>query len=73
MPTELPDAVVYTETVVHAAPARFADEAPYQIAIVETAAGERKTVRIAGEEPVRIGDQVIFAGYHDGFPVYRAR
>ncbi len=41
--------VVYTETVVHAAPEQFAADAPYQLAIVTLEDGGRLTVRIAGE------------------------
>ncbi len=48
---------IYTETVVHSAPARLADQAPYQIAIVALETGERVTGRIEGR-PVRIGDTV---------------
>ncbi len=32
---------IYTETVVHAAPAAFAEEAPYQVAIVQLEDGTR--------------------------------
>lgn len=63
-------ATVYTETVVHLAPARFASEAPYQVAIVETAAGERLTVRIAGER-VAIGDAVTEIESREGIPFFQ--
>ena len=49
--------VIYTETVVHAAPAEFVADAPYQLAIVALEGGGRLTVRIAGER-VEIGDKV---------------
>lgn len=52
---------VYTETVVHAAPAAFADEAPYQVAIVQLEDGRKTTARIVGERVV-IGDRVVSAG-----------
>ena len=69
----LPDAIVYTETVVHSAPERFAAEAPYQIAIVEMEGHERRTVRIrsdAGAERVEIGERMRFVEYRDSVPVY---
>ena len=50
---------VYTETVVHAAPAQFVADAPYQLAIVALDGGGRRTVRIFGDR-VRIGDRVQF-------------
>jgi uncharacterized OB-fold protein len=53
--------VVYTETVVHAAPAAFAEEAPYQVAIVQLEDGTKTTARILGER-VRIGDSVVKDG-----------
>lgn len=49
---------VYTETVVHAAPAAFAEEAPYQVAIVKLEDGSRTTARIVGAR-VKIGDRVM--------------
>jgi uncharacterized OB-fold protein len=48
---------VYTETVVHLAPTRFAADVPYQVAIITLDAGERLTARIDGER-VAIGDRV---------------
>ena len=62
--------VVYTETVVHAAPAQFVADAPYQLAIVELEGGERRTVRILGER-VRIGDAVEFAEDRRGIAFFR--
>jgi uncharacterized OB-fold protein len=53
--------VVYTETVVHAAPAAFAEEAPYQVAIVQFEDGTKTTARIVGQR-VKIGDRVETAG-----------
>lgn len=49
--------VVYTETVVHAPPPAFADEAPYQVAIVDVSGGGKVTARIVGSR-VAIGDAV---------------
>jgi uncharacterized OB-fold protein len=61
---------VYTETVVHMAPEQFTADAPYQIAIVTLADGERRTIRIAGER-VQIGDAVEFVEDRDGIPFLR--
>ncbi len=49
--------IVYTETVIHSAPERFAADAPYQIAIVEFEDQSREMVRISGQR-VAIGDRV---------------
>jgi uncharacterized OB-fold protein len=73
-PEALQRGVVYTETLVHAAPAQLASEAPYQIAIVELSDGRRITARIqasTSEERVRIGDRVVFAESRDGVPIFR--
>jgi len=62
---------VYTETVVHAAPERFASEAPYQVAIIELDGGEeRVTARIEGTRVV-IGDAVEETSGRDGIPFFR--
>lgn len=62
--------VVYTETVVHAAPAQFVADAPYQLAIVELEGGGRRTVRILGDR-VHIGDAVEFAEDRQGIAFFR--
>jgi uncharacterized OB-fold protein len=62
--------VIYTETVVHAAPAEFVADAPYQLAIVSLASGGRLTARITGER-VTIGDQVELAETRDGIEFFR--
>ncbi|MEO5922421.1 MAG: OB-fold domain-containing protein [Bryobacteraceae bacterium] len=62
--------IVYTETVVHAAPEQFVADAPYQLAIVTLDGGSRTTVRIAGDR-VAIGDQVEFAEERAGVAFYR--
>ena len=62
--------IVYTETIVHAAPAQFVADAPYQLAIVELENGARLTTRIAGGR-VAIGDAVEFAEERDGVPFFR--
>jgi uncharacterized OB-fold protein len=62
--------IVYTETVVHAAPEQFVADAPYQLAIISLASGGRLTARIEGER-VAIGDAVTFAGYRNNIPFFR--
>ena len=62
--------VVYTETVVHAAPEQFVADAPYQLAIVSLEEGGRLTARIEGERVV-IGDRVDFAEDRNGIPFFR--
>ena len=57
--------IVYTETVVYAAPERFASEAPYQVAIVQFDDESRITARITGDR-VTIGDKVIEAEISNG-------
>ena len=64
--------VVYTETVVHAAPPQFVTDAPYQLAIVDLEGGERRTVRILGDR-VRIGDAVEFAEDRHGVAFFRKK
>ena len=61
---------VYTETVVHLAPTRFAEDVPYQVAIVTLDGGERLTARIEGDR-VAIDDSVIEAESRDGIPFFR--
>jgi uncharacterized OB-fold protein len=62
--------IVYTETVVHAAPEQFTADAPYQLAIVTFEDGTRATVRILGDR-VAIGDGVEFAEDRDGIAFFR--
>lgn len=62
--------IVYTETVVHAAPEQFVADVPYQIAIVTLADGKRRTVRIEGNRAT-IGDKVAFAEERDGIPYFK--
>jgi uncharacterized OB-fold protein len=52
--------IVYTETTVYIAPEQYAQQAPYQIAIIEFEGGGRRTVRIRGTEAAHIGDRVQF-------------
>ena len=65
---------MYTETIVHSPPEQFAADAPYQVAIIDTAGGHRLTVRILGKEPderARIGDRVTFVEDRNGVAYYR--
>jgi len=62
--------IVYTETVVHAAPEQFVADAPYQLAIVSLGEGGRLTARIDGERVV-IGDRVDFLEDRNGIPFFR--
>ena len=62
--------VVYTETVVHLAPERFAADVPYQVAIIKLDEGGSLTVRIEGER-VQIDDRVAEADTRDGIPFFR--
>jgi uncharacterized OB-fold protein len=66
----LKSGVVYTETIVHLAPERFAADVPYQVAIVKLDDGESVTVRIEGER-VEIDDRVTEADTRDGIPFFR--
>ena len=70
--TPLGPGVVYTETVVHAAPEAYLNDAPYQIAIVELDSGGRVTARIAGERAA-IGDRVVFLEYRNQTPCFAKR
>jgi len=68
------DGVVYTETIVHSPPERYAADAPYQLAIIEMDGGERLTARILGQaqhERAHIGDRVVFVEERDGVSYYR--
>jgi len=62
--------VVYTETVVHAAPEQFVADAPYQLAIISLEEGGRLTARVDGDR-VAIGDAVEFVEDRNGIPFFR--
>jgi uncharacterized OB-fold protein len=62
--------IVYTETVVHAAPAAFAGEAPYQIVIVTLEDGKRVTGRTVGQL-VQVDDPVEEVESRAGVPFFR--
>ena len=67
---------VYTETVVHLAPERFAGDVPYQGIIVsldltgDVEAGGRITARVKGER-VAINDRVVETESLNGIPTFR--
>jgi len=61
---------VYTETIVHLAPERFAADAPYQVIIVVLDSGGRVTARVDGDR-VSIGDRVVEIDNREGVPVFR--
>jgi uncharacterized OB-fold protein len=61
---------VYTDTVVHLAPERFAADVPYQVVIVELDGGPRLTARIEGER-VAIGDKLAEVESRGGVPFFR--
>ena len=63
------DGVIYTETIVHAAPEQYAADAPYQLAIVELDGGGRVTARILGR--ALIGERVTFVEERGGVAYYR--
>lgn len=54
------EGVIYTETVIHSAPAEFVNEAPYQLVIVslDGEGAGRRTGRVRGAARVAIGDRV---------------
>lgn len=62
--------IVYTETTVFIPPEQYAQQAPYQIAIVDLDDGERRTVRITGSQSVQIGDRVQFVEETGGVAYY---
>ncbi|MDQ6760764.1 MAG: OB-fold domain-containing protein [Acidobacteriota bacterium] len=61
---------VYTETLVYSPTPQFADDVPYQLAIVELAGGGRLTGRIEGQRAV-IGDRVEFTEFRNEVPFFR--
>jgi uncharacterized OB-fold protein len=62
--------VVYTETVVWAAPEAHAASAPYQLAIVQLESGSRLTGRITGDR-VSIGDRLVLVECRNGTAFFR--
>ena len=62
--------VVYTETIVHFAPERFAGDVPYQVIIVRLTDGGSVTARVAGDR-LQIDDRVTEVPARDGIPYFR--
>ena len=62
--------IVYTETVIHAAPEAFVQDVPYQTTIVTLDTGGRVTGRVLGAR-VEIDDRVIEVETRDGVPYFR--
>jgi uncharacterized OB-fold protein len=67
--SDLGAGTIYTETVVYSPPEAYVNDVPYQLAIVELAAGRRVTGRVDGER-VRIGDQVQFTEFRNSVPYF---
>ena len=64
--------MVYTETIVHAAPEQYAADAPYQLAIIDLDHnGGRITARIL--DRAQIGDRVRFVEERNGVSFYRVK
>jgi uncharacterized OB-fold protein len=63
--------IVYTETLIHAAPREFLAEAPYQLVIVTLPDGTRRTGRVVPGDRVVIGDRVEAAEEKNGIPYFR--
>lgn len=61
---------IYTETVVYLAPEAFANDVPYQVAIMTLPDGTRVTGRVIGERAV-IDDRVEQVELRDGVPYFR--
>jgi len=62
--------IVYTETIVHLAPERFAADVPYQVVIVKLDGGGSITARVDGDR-VAIDDRVVECVSRDGIPFFR--
>ena len=72
--TDLGAGTVYTETVVYSPPEAYVNDVPYQLAIVELAAGRRVTGRVIATsegERAHIGDRVQFAEFRNNVPYFR--
>jgi uncharacterized OB-fold protein len=62
--------LVYTETVVHLAPEKFAADVPYQVVIVKLDGGGSITARVDGER-LAIDDRVVETATRDGISFFR--
>jgi uncharacterized OB-fold protein len=65
---------LYSQTVIHAAPAAFRDEAPYRVGLVDLDEGLRIATRVMGEPPPHIDGavEIVVLAYSDG-PLFAAR
>jgi uncharacterized OB-fold protein len=65
---------LYSQTVVHAAPAVFRDETPYRVGIVDLREGLRVAMRIVSESVPALDApvEVVVLNYSDG-PLFAAR
>jgi len=65
---------LYAQTVVHAAPSVFRDEAPYRVGIVDLEEGVRIATRIVSEETPELDHpvEIVVLNYTDG-PLFAAR
>ena len=61
---------IYSETVVWSAPAQYAADAPYQLALVDVDGAHRLTARILGDRVV-IGDRVTLDETREGVHFFR--
>ena len=61
---------IYTETVVWSPPPQYANDAPYQLVLVDVDGYTRTTARIIGDR-VMIGDRVELAETRDGVPFFK--
>jgi uncharacterized OB-fold protein len=57
---------LYSQTVIHAAPAAFAEEAPIRNGIVDLEEGLRVAARILGEPPLDAEMECVVLHYDDG-------
>lgn len=62
--------IIYTQTMIYAAPREFVAEAPYQLVIVTLEDGSRRTGRVSGER-VAIDDKVEAVEEKNGVPYFR--
>ncbi len=65
---------LYSQTVVHAAPAVFQDEVPYRVGIVDLDEGVRIATRVLSEREPALDAvvEIVVLNYRDG-PLFGAR
>lgn len=66
--------ILYSQTVVHAAPAVFRDEVPYRVGIVDLHEGVRIATRVLASDEPRLDTavEIVVLSYRDG-PMFVAR